>query len=168
MSNPVLSAKTTLITLDLTHQFLATKPIQEALLYGANNPQVNLSPPSTVRKLFVEILAFFAKTYAGVFGITSGPPVHDPLAVAAAFMPDLFVDDRTSQGPVKYTVDVVTQGAHSSSSAERGSSQCGRTVVLPLPQDSELNGVRIPIGLDAKKIWELLDQCLDLAEKVVA
>lgn len=157
-----------MITLDLTHQFLATKPIQEALLYGLKSSRTNLSPPSTIRTLFVEILAFFAKTYAGVFGITSGPPVHDPLAVAAAFMPELFVDDKTSEGPVRYTVDVITHDARIPSSQESGSSQCGRTVVLPLPQDSKLNGVRIPIALDAEKVWELFDQCLELAEKEAA
>lgn len=29
-----------------------------------------------------DLLTFFAHTYASVFGITAGPPLHDPLAVA--------------------------------------------------------------------------------------
>lgn len=30
-----------------------------------------------------ELLTFFSKTYAEVFNITAGPPLHDPCAVAA-------------------------------------------------------------------------------------
>lgn len=76
LGDPLLRDKTTLVTLDLTHLFLATKTVQEDMLRGNNESTPNAGTPSPVRQLFVEILAFFAKTYAGVFGISAGPPVH--------------------------------------------------------------------------------------------
>jgi inosine-uridine nucleoside N-ribohydrolase len=45
--------------------------------------------PSALRALFAQIIAFFAGTYAEVFSITEGPPLHDPLAVAAAIYPEI-------------------------------------------------------------------------------
>ncbi|KAF2718302.1 Inosine/uridine-preferring nucleoside hydrolase [Polychaeton citri CBS 116435] len=161
--SPVLASKTTLITLDLTHQFLGTKDIQEGLLQGfiRNGTEIRSStPPSKVRKLFVEILVFFAKTYAEVFGLVQGPPLHDPLAVAAAFVPHLFQDNNGE----RFDIRVVTEGDHGASSHVRsGESQCGRTIVNPVPHGN--SGVRIPRGLDKLAIWQLLDGCLDVAEK---
>ena len=160
-SNRALAAKTTLITLDLTHLFLATKEVSDAMLQGFD-AKAEESEPSTVRKLFVEILTFFAKTYADVFGIMAGPPVHDPLAVAAAFAPVLFSDNSGE----RFEVDVVTEGAHGSSSAVPSkSSQCGRTLVTPAPPAS--GGVRIPQGVSADKVWRVIEHCLGLTEKAI-
>lgn len=118
-SNPVLNKKITIIPLDLTHQFPATPEIQKAMLYGFGSTG-DSSQVSTVRRLFVEILTFFAKTYADVFGLTEGPPTHDPLAVAAIFAPDLFHDN----GGERYSIEVVTEGDHGSSDhARSGASQ---------------------------------------------
>lgn len=36
-----------------------------------------------LRTMLVDLLTFFANTYRDVFGIEAGPPLHDPLAVAA-------------------------------------------------------------------------------------
>ena len=150
-SNKVLAAKTTLVTLDLTHRFLATKEVQDAML-GNRKGQ-----PSLVHKLFFEILTFFAKTYADVFGITEGPPVHDPLAVAAAFAPALFTDGEES----RYEVDVVTDGAQGAA-AVAVTSQCGRTIATPvLPGQA---GVRIPKDVDAAAVWKMINECLRNAE----
>lgn len=80
-SHPILAPKTTLITLDLTHQCLATEAVREKLLYGSDRSK----EPSHLRRLLNEILIFFASTYSEIFHIGSGPPLHDPLAVAILF-----------------------------------------------------------------------------------
>ena len=98
---------------------------------------------------------FFATTYAEVFGLVDGPPLHDPLAVAACFAPDLFADNRGE----RFAVSVVTEGYHGSGELVRdGSSQCGRTVAEKLC--SGQSGVRIPRMLDESTLWAILDNCL--------
>lgn len=159
LSNKALAAKTTLVTLDLTHRFLATEELQRAMLHGFDSgADPNEKEPSTVRKLFVEVLTFFAKTYADVFGIVDGPPLHDPLAVVAAFAPAMFTDGDDE----RYEVDVVTDGAHGAQAVAM-KSQCGRMIANPmLPGEA---GVRIPTDLDANAVWKMLDECLQAAEK---
>lgn len=114
LGNEVLRGKTTLIPLDLTHQFLATEEVKEGLRSGFGGAPSPLrqrqgnEDVSSVRKLFLEILAFFSKTYADVFGLTAGPPVHDLLAVAAVLMPEVFDD----AGGERFDVRVETDGVH--------------------------------------------------------
>ena len=165
-SNPVLTEKITLVTLDLTHLFLATHSVRQLLLH----PSDTGNPPSKVRRLFAEILAFFAKTYANVFDITAGPPAHDPLAVAAACHPELFLDDPADKDrKLRYHVDIVTEGAHR---ADEGveekmlvGSQCGRSVVRLLHEGCE--GMRIPRAVDAEAVWGLLGRCLGDCDREV-
>lgn len=187
-SNETLAKKTTLIPLDLTHQFLATAEIQHALRFGfdfkysssdssspsasssdsasSNNYTPATTTITTVRKLYSQILTFFAKTYADVFGLTQGPPAHDPLAVAAVLQPDLFFENMTGTGTgtggngERFAVQVIIDGEHGASDHVRSNSgsQCGRTVATLLPAH-EL-GVRIPRSLDAEKVWRMLDDCL--------
>lgn len=54
-----------------------------------------------------DLLTYFAETYARVFGIGAGPPLHDPLAVAA-----ILPDSTTHLGFEwkETTVDVVVSG----------------------------------------------------------
>lgn len=160
--NEELMKKTTLIPLDLTHQFLATKDVQHALLYGYDTHVENgdHQEPEVVRKLFVEILTFFAKTYADVFGLVEGPPTHDPLAVAAIFPKGLLEEGIFEDGDgERWAVSVVTDGPHGSSDhARSGASQCGRTVARLLPKGTA--GVRIPRSLDAERLWKVLEGCL--------
>jgi hypothetical protein len=120
-----------------------------------------------VRRLFFEILTFFAKTYADIFGLTTGPPTHDPLAVAAVFRPDLFTFNATDRGfgdrRERFSISVVTQGAHGSSAEIRnGPSQCGRTVALP--QAPGEAGILIPRGLDSQALWSMIEACLTMTE----
>ncbi|KAI9692106.1 MAG: Uridine nucleosidase 1 [Bathelium mastoideum] len=181
-SNPVLAAKTTLIPLDITHLVLATSPVRAKLL-GASpsfpgstqspqpNPATNGSSRSTspsyshIRPLFHEILTFFSRTYASIFGLTAGPPLHDPLAVAAVFAPALF-DDR---GGERWVVDVVRDDAIQAGGEGEGGeekksvSQSGRTVVRKVESGGE--GVRIPRGVDVEAFWEIVDLCLGRAER---
>lgn len=158
LQNTVLAPKTTLITLDLTHRFLATQEVQKALLHGYKQSS-NDTQPSLPRKLFVEILTFFAKTYANVFGITAGPPVHDVLAVAATFAPSLFKDNDGE----RFDVGVVTDGSHDKTRTMMTSaSQIGRTNATSIP--SGKGGVRIPRDLDCDAVWRMIDECLNRAE----
>lgn len=161
-SNSVLAEKTTLIPLDLTHQFLATKTVQEALLHGYNKPQdeIQQKQPPLIRRLFVEILTFFAKTYADVFGLVEGPPTHDPLAVAAIFPHGLFEKEIFHDGDgERYALTIVTEGHHGSSDhARSGASQCGRTIAEILPKGTP--GVRIPRSLEVQEMWKVLEECL--------
>jgi uridine nucleosidase len=132
--------------------------VQQDLLRGHKVGEARDSP-SQVRKLFVEILTFFAQTYADVFGLVEGPPLHDPLAVAAAFIPTIFEDN----GGERFDIEVITDGAHGSSEDVReGGSQCGRTVATPVAAGQM--GVRIPRSVDRQKMWRMIDNCLARAE----
>lgn len=60
--NPTLAAKTTLIPLDLTHLVLATKDVQDDLLYGKDGEREG-GGKTKLRTMLVELLTFFAQTY---------------------------------------------------------------------------------------------------------
>ncbi|KAL8737365.1 MAG: hypothetical protein Q9181_001740 [Wetmoreana brouardii] len=142
-SNPILAPKTTLVTLDLSHQVLANTATQSSILHGPPNgsPKDDLA----IRQLFHDLLVFFANTYRDVFGISEGPPLHDPLAVAVVLADigaeELAFDDR---GSGRWGVTVVTDGLHS--------------------ELDEIRGIRIPRGLDIAAFWETVEQCLQRAE----
>ena len=62
--NEELAGKTTLVPLDLSHQALATADVQKMLLNGrGSDGLVNGQGKSRLRKMLVELLTFFAKTY---------------------------------------------------------------------------------------------------------
>lgn len=140
---------------------LGTKEVQHTLLYGSDAP---LDPtaadtsrtPSRVRALFKEIMVFFASTYAEVFSITAGPPLHDPLAVSAAIYPEIF-DDVDGE---RFQVDIVTEGIHSNIPEEVG--ELGRTKVTKLPPGE--GGCRIPRSVDLAKFWGSIEACLRCAD----
>lgn len=117
-SNPVLAPKTILIPLDVTHLVLATKPVQELLLYGSEGGSGG-EGKTQLRTMLVELLTFFAKTYAEVFGIVKGPPLHDPLAVAAILdgivgieIPFHDFQEGEEGRRERFHVHVVTEGSH--------------------------------------------------------
>lgn len=70
--NPVLAGKTTLISLDLTHQCLATRKVREFLLRGKDGK----SEDSRLRRMNEEILAHFAKSYDDFFDMSRGREFH--------------------------------------------------------------------------------------------
>ncbi|KAF2824747.1 nucleoside hydrolase [Ophiobolus disseminans] len=160
-SHPVLKSKTTLIPLDLSHKVLGTKAVRRTQLYGSEDP---LDPsaaqtdrtPSALRALFTQIMSFFAGTYAEVFSITEGPPLHDPLAVSAAIYPEIF-DDR---GGERFQVDIVTEGVHSLTQSEVG--ELGRTKVTKLPEGE--GGCRIPRGVELASFWGSIESALKKAD----
>ncbi|KAE9381889.1 nucleoside hydrolase [Stipitochalara longipes BDJ] len=159
--HPVLNKKTTLIPLDVTHLVLATKDVQSLLLNGKDGKQ-----KTTLRIMLVELLLFFAKTYAHVFGITEGPPLHDPLAVAAVLdgivgVEIPFYDFKDERKMERYAVHVVTEGSHEDAQA---GAETGRTIVKLLPEGEE--GVKIPRGLDIARFWRVLEDSLERADEV--
>ncbi|KAL8993329.1 MAG: hypothetical protein Q9169_006434 [Polycauliona sp. 2 TL-2023] len=162
-SNPVVAPKTTLIPIDLTHQVLATRDIQEKLRNGPSTSEGK--EPSDVRQMYYELVVFFAKTYADVFGISEGPPLHDPLAVAVVLFEegyeDLGFDDRKGE---RWDVHVVTEGLHSHNNHERG--QVGRTVISSSTEKG--GGVRIPRGVNVELFWDIVDDCLGNADDALS
>jgi len=170
-SNFELAAKTTLIPLDVTHQVLATKEIQSLLLHGKVEGTDKLDTagkPSTLRAMLVELLNFFGHTYATVFGITEGPPLHDPLAVAAILdgIPEYevpFYDYVSGQNGRKerYEVSIVTGGTHEQ--ALNGDTETGRTIVTLLEKGE--GGIKIPRGLNVERFWTVLEECLQRADE---
>ena len=105
-----------------------------------------------------------------VFGIMEGPPLHDPLAVAAV-LPGSGADnipfydmDPVTGARERYHVTVVTDGTIEE--AHAGLKETGRTVVRLLPPGED--GVRIPRGLDIPKFWSVLEECIERADDAVA
>lgn len=159
-SNPTLAAKTTLIPLDVTHQALATREIQQRVLRGDRpSPTADVVRPS-LRQMFHDLLVFFNKTYTDVFGLSSGPPLHDPIAVAVllAGLPgnEKAFDDQSGE---RWTVGVVTDGKHDRDK----SNQVGRTTAQLVSKGDP--GVCIPRTLNAPWFWDLIEGCLSRAEE---
>ncbi|KAL4911247.1 hypothetical protein BDW74DRAFT_6699 [Aspergillus multicolor] len=166
-SNEVLAPKTFLMTLDLTHQVLASRDVQTRVLHGNGDRS---TPPTVLRQMLYELLLFFASTYETEFGITAGPPLHDPLAVAAIIStlnsdfaskhPEqaLKFDDRNRE---RFAVTVVTDGLHGTDVALVG--QLGRSVVSSNP-----TGVCIPRGVDLEAFWAIIVDCIRRADELNA
>ncbi|VUC33909.1 unnamed protein product, partial [Clonostachys rosea] len=166
-SNKELAPKTTLIPLDLTHQVLATAEVRQTLLYGKDGEQAGPGK-TTLRTMLVELLYFFAKGYADKFGITEGPPLHDPLAAAAVLIgtpeeiPFFDWDVAKSTAPEnreRFEVTVVTEGTFEEAQVK----ETGRTIAKLLPAGSE--GIRIPRSCDVKKFWEVIEECVERADE---
>jgi uridine nucleosidase len=147
-----------MIPLDVTHQVLANEEVLRLLHIGKSEEKFD---KSSLRALFLEILTFFAATYKREFGMDTGPPLHDPLAVAAALSPALFDDN----GGERYDVYVIREGDDSIEDHRRNVhnvGQCGRTIVQLL--EREKAGTRIPRTLRIAEFWHLIDLSLELAE----
>ncbi|KAJ9608417.1 Uridine nucleosidase 1 [Cladophialophora chaetospira] len=148
LQSQTLAPKTTLIPLDVTHQAYATPKIQEMLLNGGRGP-------TRLRRMFNELLMFFARTYAEVFGLPDGPPLHDPLAVAAILSNHADEDVKIpfdDNGGERWVIDVILQGE-----------QIGRTVIT---KSESGQGVRIPRTLDLDKFWRTLNECMASADEM--
>lgn len=151
-SNAELASKTTMIPLDLTHQVLATSAVQSKLLNRGGDPP----SPHPVRQLFIEILTFFAATYAKVFGMVAGPPLHDPIAVIAILEPDIF---DIGMQKARFDVEVVT-GAPYGVGTDLPP-RLGQTVA----RSTSGQGVYIPRLIDLSRFWQRIDEALDLASR---
>ncbi|KAK4176322.1 putative uridine nucleosidase [Triangularia setosa] len=171
-----LSKKTTLIPLDVTHLCLTTAQVQDLILYGPEGLRPGMTPgkgKTELRQMLVELLFFFAKTYADVFGITEGPPLHDPLAVAAVLsgleegphkIPFYEHDPAVGAGIApqreRYEVGVATEGSYEDAKA---GARTGQITARLLPPGEE--GVRIPRGLDLEVFWRVLEECISRADE---
>ncbi|PBP17278.1 inosine-uridine preferring nucleoside hydrolase [Diplocarpon rosae] len=168
LEHPVLAKKTTVIPLDVTHLVLATNKVQDMLHFGKSSTEATVEAKkscSKLRRMLVELLTFFAKTYAVVFGFVAGPPLHDPLAVAAILDGIIgveipFFDALEGGRRERYDVKVVTEGTHEEALA---GAQTGRTIATLLPEGEE--GVKIPRGLNVSRFWDVLEECLVRADE---
>ncbi len=102
-----------------------------------------------------------------------GPPLHDPLAVAAVLVgtpheiPFYDFDPRGAEGAARrerFEVQVVTEGTLDD--AFKGA-QTGRTVVRRLEEPGAA-GVRIPRGLDIPLFWKVVEECCQRADAAAA
>lgn len=152
------------MSLDLTHQVLASSEAQSRILHGSTDSS---APPTTLRRILHALLNFFGTTYETVFGLTTGPPLHDPLAVAVLLSnlnptfaeknpSALKFDDRNGE---RFNVTVITDGLHGHDASITG--QLGRTVVSP----ADGAGVAIPRGVDVDKFWGIVLDCIQLADE---
>jgi uridine nucleosidase len=164
LSNPQLAPKTTLLPLDITHQVLATPEILSMVKHGHGQSQNPKTCNANVRPLFYDILTFFAQTYNAEFSMSS-PPLHDPLAVAAALCPALFDDndgERYTVHVVRGRDDVVVPRTRRSAESV---GQCGRTVAKMVGKiGNGAEGVRIPRTLRVEVFWWLIEFALEEAE----
>jgi len=162
-SDPILAPKTTLVPLDLSHEVLGTAEVRNLLLHGSHVG--GEGQPSRVRRMFHDLMIFFAKTYAEIFNITAGPPLHDPIAVAALLSehPTHKIDffEGVNNDGKRWAVEVDLNGTHSADRAvER---EFGRTRI-GVPVLSDEGGVRIPRAINLEAFWQSLNDCLKRAE----
>ena len=119
----------TMVGLDVTHQALVMPDRAERL--GASG---------RVGRVVAELIDFFTVYHRDTYG-WAGPPVHDALALAAAFSPDL----------------LVTQACHvaveTSSDLTRG-----RTVVDLYRRTGNPPNARVATGVDADGFLDLLEE----------
>ncbi|KAK3310580.1 Inosine/uridine-preferring nucleoside hydrolase domain-containing protein [Chaetomium strumarium] len=174
--NRELARKTTLIPLDVSHLVLTTAEVRDLILYGREEVEKGergergKGKTTRLRTMLVELLMFFAMTYSDVFGITEGPPLHDPLAVAAVLtgvgdkheIP--FCDSDPAEEPglaqrERYEVTVATEGTYEDA---RAGARTGQITARLLPPGEE--GVRIPRSLDIPLFWKVLEECVSRAD----
>ena len=163
----MLAAKTTLIPLDLTHQVIAAKEVLQQVMHGIPESVHlgNFEGKLTLREMLHDLLIFYRDTYTSVFGFISGPPLHDPVAVAVLLIDGLHERlDFDDGGGERWHVDVVTAGLHSDLHDERW--QLGRTMASKVATDE--GGIRIPRKLDVKRFWTVLEECVQRAEILLA
>jgi uridine nucleosidase len=150
--------------LDLTHQVLASQAIQTRILHGSIH---STQEPTVLRRILHALINFFASTYEKAFGLVTGPPLHDPLAVAVilstlnpAFAnkhPDqaLTFDDK---GGERFNLSIVTDGKHGKDVSVTG--QLGRSIATP----AQGPGVAIPRSVELDAFWNIVLQCTQLAD----
>jgi len=152
-SNPQLSGRITLIPLDITHTVLATEDVLQRLLRrgGGGGESGNF------RKMLFELLTYFSETYANMFNITTGPPLHDPLAVAAVLPTDEIKWDME-----EVRVEVVCHGEETGRTVKRYDAPEVRETMLGGGGRDATTLVKIPRSLDVDAFWKVI---LDMISK---
>ena len=163
LSDPRLSDRITIVPLDLTHSVLAT-PHVLARLRGGPGPGTG----STLRTMLFELLTYFSDTYMSVFGITAGPPLHDPLAVAAVLPTDeiAWQMDRVRVHVVchgkqlgKTTADRAPESSPEPDALESSAAAAVPRVGLGggVHQPQEVHTmVKVPRAVDVDAFWDVL------------
>jgi inosine-uridine nucleoside N-ribohydrolase len=126
----------TMVTLEVTHQALATEEVMQRLLA--------LQRP--VPDFVVELLRYFSESYRQVFGYAT-PPVHDPCAVAVVIAPDIILSQEMH-------VSIETKGQWTD----------GRTVCDLYGKTGLAANVRVGYALQVERFWQMLIQTLQLYE----
>ncbi|EGW32997.1 uncharacterized protein SPAPADRAFT_150506 [Spathaspora passalidarum NRRL Y-27907] len=138
--------KVILTPLNLTHTAVATEWVRKQIY---NDVEGDNRRCSEIRKFFHDILMFYGQAYRENFGMTEGPPLHDPLALYS-LLP--FVDDAFEEYGYKYVqqpIKVVLDGEHQ-----------GETVV----SKENTPGVYVGSEVDTKKFWQSVLVALKNAE----
>ena len=147
------------------------------MLHGQEEPPADPPLPTVLRRILHALLIFFASAYNSTFGLDTGPPLHDPIAVAV-LISNLNgkggADIKTSKhhvhfddnGGERFLVSVVTDGQHSKDPLL--SREVGRTVAVPVEGGSAIGGVTIPRTLDVEKFWVLILDCIQRADELNA
>ena len=130
------------------------------------------SGTSVVRQIFHALLLYFANTYDIVFGLDTGPPLHDPVAVAVLLSnlnPAIDSDERcyplvrfSDKDGERFVVNVVTDGQHGTDPILVG--QLGRTIAKSIEGGKRAGGITIPRGIDVKAFWDTIMDCLRRAD----
>ncbi len=123
----------TLVPLEVTHQALATEPIQ-ARIAALDTPVARMSHA---------LLRFFAETYERVFGFPA-PAVHDPCAVAAIIDPSILQARR-----MNVTIDLASELS------------LGRTVCDVYGTTGREANAAVGMGLEIDAFWELMLAALE-------
>lgn len=137
----------TMIGLDVTHQVLAVPERMEQL------KQVG----TDVAQFIAELVEFFGASYMKERGYP-GPPMHDPLAVAAVADPSVV---RT----IRASIYVETQGAHARGQTivdlrRTWSNDDPSALCVESDAESHSPNTHVAVGVDVDKFWELLFDAL--------
>ena len=172
-ADPALRGKLVLAPLDATHQVRATEAVRALLLHGpAGAARDATGEPSRLRRMLHDLLSFFAHAYARRAGLTDGPPLHDPLAVAAVLQivgaEDFGLGPRPdAAGGEGWVIDVVTEpGAGRGARDVRAEGRLGRTRASKA--ESGEPGAWILKDVNADAFWRCLEAAVGRAEACVA
>ncbi|KAF3921093.1 hypothetical protein AA313_de0207438 [Arthrobotrys entomopaga] len=165
---PSLTDKIYLAPLDLTHTVLTTTTVRSTLL----------SQQTTFRTMLHDLLMFFAATYERVFGMTEGPPLHDPLAVAVLLPESCGLGFEFVEGSVEVILSgeeigrtVLRKAVVGEDDDDDVNRHCGDEEIGEKGEEEEgrrSGGVRVKVGrkVNVERFWELVMDAVACADGV--
>ncbi|KAI9888837.1 MAG: Uridine nucleosidase 1 [Vezdaea aestivalis] len=139
------TGRVVLVPLDVTHLVRASPDAHTALVEGPKTRERG-EREAAIRPVLGGLLDYFNDSYARVFGLVGGGPVHDGASVGA-----VLEDGWLSFGEGEWEVEVLREGEES-----------GRTVVRKVEGG---RGVRIPVGADQDAFWREVEGTVVEAER---